>query len=638
MEKTKIFKHCAICCLSIALLSSCNDESTAIHNDSLLADATFQEMIEAVDHRDADKLTPFFTHQDTKLARLAVLQSASFIDSTLNTPLIQALNSEDLSKQISAAYALGQQFDTSLYVPLRDKLKSSTDYALRFSIFTALGKTCPLKHADELQQLIIAEDCASAPMWGAFFRLPTVRSWIGFEDKAIESLACHNYEARLAAANFLSRTREVNLLDHLDQLIDAYKNEDDARVKMAIALAMRHCPHPEMADFINQEIAQTNDERILVNLLRSGSRLNILEIDVLLPLIQSDQVGVAMNAINAIDFNKLDIEELALVRDRLPEDVTARASVLRKLAKSDDKTQDWYDQLVSLSSSRQSSYEKAACMQELKYFPEASSYILLHIDTSMALPVLSTAADVIMQMHSAGDFDGDFKIALSDMIDTKDAGVLALVGIHLQSHPDDMDASFLDRLKRIQANLPIPQEVETYNYLEDAIAEFEERDSKHVTPEWNHPIDFNLLTSHADTIDVEVVTNKGTIKLELYPLNAPGSVGSFIQLAEDGFYNGKSFHRVVPNFVIQGGCPRGDGWGGVNYSIRSEFAMHDYDEGTLGMASAGNDTESCQWFITHSPTPHLEGRYSIFGQVISAMDVVREVHVGSTIEEIKILN
>ena len=86
---------------------------------------------------------------------------------------------------------------------------------------------------------------------------------------------------------------------------------------------------------------------------------------------------------------------------------------------------------------------------------------------------------------------------------------------------------------------------------------------------------------------------------------------------------GRPSHRVVPNFVAQGGCPRGDGFGSLPYTIRSEFAPIHYGTGSVGVASAGAHTESCQWFITHSPTPRLDGRYTIFAEVIRGMEVVQ---------------
>jgi cyclophilin family peptidyl-prolyl cis-trans isomerase len=118
---------------------------------------------------------------------------------------------------------------------------------------------------------------------------------------------------------------------------------------------------------------------------------------------------------------------------------------------------------------------------------------------------------------------------------------------------------------------------------------------------------------------------------------APASVLNFINLAKEGFFDNKTFHRVVPNFVVQDGCPRGDGYGAKDYTIRTEIGPLWYeDEGMVGMASAGFDTESTQWFITHSPTPHLDGRYTLFGRVTKAMNVVHQLQVGDRIAKVTI--
>ncbi|MBW7855595.1 MAG: hypothetical protein B6D43_00325 [Ignavibacteriales bacterium UTCHB1] len=124
----------------------------------------------------------------------------------------------------------------------------------------------------------------------------------------------------------------------------------------------------------------------------------------------------------------------------------------------------------------------------------------------------------------------------------------------------------------------------------------------------------------------EIETTKGKIIIELNLVEAPFTVLNFIELSQKGFYNGVKFHRVVPNFVIQTGDPKGNGYGGPGYSIRSEFSMLEFNEGIVGMASSGKDTEGSQFFITHSPQPHLNTRYTIFGEVISGMDVVNSIY------------
>ena len=126
----------------------------------------------------------------------------------------------------------------------------------------------------------------------------------------------------------------------------------------------------------------------------------------------------------------------------------------------------------------------------------------------------------------------------------------------------------------------------------------------------------------------------GEIIIEFFPGEAPLTVLNFIRLAEKSFFNGLSFHRVVPNFVIQGGDPRGDSWGSPGYAIRSEFNRQLYIPGKVGMASAGPDTEGCQFFITHSEQPHLDGKYTIFGRVIKGLDVVNAVQAGDIMRRV----
>ncbi|MCP4685642.1 MAG: hypothetical protein GY867_09370 [bacterium] len=133
-----------------------------------------------------------------------------------------------------------------------------------------------------------------------------------------------------------------------------------------------------------------------------------------------------------------------------------------------------------------------------------------------------------------------------------------------------------------------------------------------------------------------VMTEKGQIEFELYLDAAPLTVLNFIELSKDGFYNGLRFHRVVPDFVIQGGDPLGTGWGGPPYFIRCEHSDRPYKRGTVGIATSGRDTGGSQFFITHSPLPHLNARYTVFGGVVDGMDVVDQIVRGDIIENIVI--
>ena len=127
---------------------------------------------------------------------------------------------------------------------------------------------------------------------------------------------------------------------------------------------------------------------------------------------------------------------------------------------------------------------------------------------------------------------------------------------------------------------------------------------------------------------VRCITARGEFVIALDGEIAPNTVSSFLALIRSGFYDNLCFHRVVPDFVIQGGDPRGDGWGGPGYTIRSEWSRRKYERGTVGIAHSGKDTGGSQFFVCLSPQPHLNGRYTVFGKVVKGMEVVDRIQPG----------
>lgn len=137
---------------------------------------------------------------------------------------------------------------------------------------------------------------------------------------------------------------------------------------------------------------------------------------------------------------------------------------------------------------------------------------------------------------------------------------------------------------------------------------------------------------------VTISTNRGDIELELYPNYAPKTVNNFVFLAREGFYDGVSFHRVISNFVIQGGDPTGTGAGGPGYDFEDEVKNNPlkHETGVISMANAGPNTNGSQFFITHSPQPHLNGRHTVFGKVTNGMDVVYAIRQGDKMNTVSI--
>lgn len=142
----------------------------------------------------------------------------------------------------------------------------------------------------------------------------------------------------------------------------------------------------------------------------------------------------------------------------------------------------------------------------------------------------------------------------------------------------------------------------------------------------------------AEKMTAEIETSKGTIEVELTPDKTPITVANFVNLAQKGFYNGVVFHRVIPDFMVQGGDPTGTGMGGPGYKFQDEFdptLKHDRP-GILSMANAGPRTNGSQFFITHVATPWLDGKHSVFGAVVKGQDVVNSIEKGDTIKSVTI--
>lgn len=154
--------------------------------------------------------------------------------------------------------------------------------------------------------------------------------------------------------------------------------------------------------------------------------------------------------------------------------------------------------------------------------------------------------------------------------------------------------------------------------------------------QWSAPpaMDIDVTKNYA----VSIETNKGTIELELYPQHAPQTVNNFVFLAGQGFYDGVKFHRVIADFMIQTGDPTGTGRGGPGYRFADECKGNPlkHERNVISMANAGPNTNGSQFFITHVPTPHLNGKHTVFGKVVKGGDVVDAIRQGDVMEKVTV--
>ena len=155
-----------------------------------------------------------------------------------------------------------------------------------------------------------------------------------------------------------------------------------------------------------------------------------------------------------------------------------------------------------------------------------------------------------------------------------------------------------------------------------------------MSQQWDTPPELQIDTTK--NYSVEIVTNKGSMKLDLYPADAPKTVNNFTFLAKEGYYDGIAFHRVIPNFMVQGGDPTGTGMGGPGYQFEDEFTNNPnrHIDNVISMANAGPGTNGSQFFITHDSQPHLDGRHTVFGKLVEGVDVLNSIQQGDVMEKV----
>lgn len=247
-------------------------------------------------------------------------------------------------------------------------------------------------------------------------------------------------------------------------------------------------------------------------------------------------------------------------------------------------------------------------------------------------------------VHSVRD-QGYISHRIRDFLTQKwksgDVAAVALISPLIAEFPQFFPVLSKDRKQweAVGEKLQIPKEIEADIELKKAVSIlFDEEFDPHYyeNKEWySEKIDWKLYGGLSENPRAEIVTTRGVIEIEFLKKEAPASVLNFIYLSESGYYNEKQIHRVVPNFVIQGGGNRGDGYGSMDYTIRTEVPPGYFDRsGWVGMASAGMHTESQQWFITHRPALHLSGKYSRFGRLVSGREILMESKRGDIIKEI----
>lgn len=616
---------------SLALLTlSCSQKNGTSNK---FTDPILVKIADLKDRRASDSLYLFFKDDNAAHRLEAIIAFASLQDTGSVDNLAPLLRDADANVRKAAAFALGQTGGNRSAPILIDALNSEKDPAVLNAILEGIGKT-----ADEWTPLAVDSRSHEGLAWG-IYRL----ALRGKSNQITNALAASllgpksNDATRLAAAHYLARGAQG--IESLFGMISRAALTDSlVEVRMAAALALRKIPTDSSLLVIESILASDEDYRVKVNAMRALSAFRYERVENHLTeglASKYPAIRIAASEIVLSLANEKAWVQLANLAEQV-QDWRAQAKVYQAVLKQKDLPF-IIDEIKSLYDKATDPYHRAALLSSLQEAPSAYPFVfdqLIKADTPV---IRSSAAAALVAMNESPRFKASMKSKFADMyrraISTGDPAVIgtvcgALANPSLGYREIISDASFLIEAKN---RLSLPRDNEALQPLERAIAHFEGLPVANVLNEYNHPIDWALVRQIPSNATAIIRTSRGHIVIRLFVDEAPGSVANFVHLARTGYFDKKFFHRVVPNFVIQAGCNRGDGWGSEDYSIRSEFSERKYRTGSVGMASAGKDTEGTQWFITHSPTPHLDGRYNIFAEVDQGMEVVHQIQVGDRI-------
>lgn len=642
-----------------------------------LRDKTVRKMYEFGDARKADSLLRYLNTPDATLRYIAALSFASMRDTTpsIIAALVPLLKDDVEEVRIAAAYALGQIGHKSSEVPLlktfvsRDSL--SQHHRLNAVILEAIGRCGSLASLKNMAAITTYQATDTLLLEGlcrAIYRFgqrgltdPTATA------KMITYVANERIPipVRVMAAHYLARTKDVapDSTQAVQMAAGFVRAEGNPDVQMALAKALGKSKTGPAFAILSKAITRDQDWRVKCNLIGALAKFDYDTVrNLISPLLKDANPHVSRTAAELFLENgqaKDGDYYWRIARDNnalpIPTQIALyRASNRWLSGKTEPESKDYVNyRLKEIFQQSKNPYDRAACLTALAEFGWNYRWIHDKGFNDAHPAVKSTASEALLTIMQRPNFYGFFGEAakgvrrelylyLREVVSGGDPGMIAAAAEGFKTEALNFrsmrDSARLQDMNAALAKLQKPRDVEAIMALEKAIAYFEEKPAPvPYKPAFNHPINWDRLNAVTLQTTATIQTNKGAIIVEFYPQSAPGSVANFLELVGTNFFNGKTFHRVVANFVIQGGCPRGDGFGALDYSIRTETGLHWYDSaGYLGMASAGRDTEGTQFFITHSPTPHLDGNYSIFGKVIKGMEVVDQIQQGDIIEKVSV--
>ncbi len=635
-------------------------------------DKQVQDIYNLLERQSADSLIRYLSSPNPTLRYVSATAFGSLKEKKALDTLARLLKDEFVDVRIAAAYAIGQIGETraeNILLNAYEKHDTVGTFAkFNATIMEAVGKCgttarlgdlCAISTFKMTDTLLLEGQAYGIYRFGTrdTFNAVSIQKMKGFVENTRFPPS-----VRLIGASYLARIKAKYDSTTLLTLAAITPSERNPEIRMALVRALGKANTPlSILPILENMFRTETDYRVKINILKA---LDDIAYNFKQPLVFAalrDKNNYVSNTAAEI-IVKEGTERDAQFYKKAASDVTLMPSTKRimmgaalKFLRFYPRTRDSLNNAVKVAFTKAvNPYEKAALLKALSNF--GWNYAMLQqeaLKTDNA-PVVRTAATEglstilcspnyynVFQNYSTA-VKNELRDALFSIIRSGDAGAATIAAEAIIKPESDLSRlkmrDSIPALYQTLNSLKMPAQVEAYDAIFNVITALSDvppaKKKKNLAP---RSIDWVLLSGMTDFSNALIKTNKGDIRIRLLRQNAPISVVNFVQLAKTGFFANKIFHRVVPNFVVQTGCPRGDGYGALDYTISSELTpMHYNTEGYVGMASAGNHTEGTQWFITQSPTLHLDPNYTIFAKVLEGMDVVQKLEVGDIVQSVSI--
>lgn len=664
-----MIKHLAalIICLCLVTISCVPPTKKTAENATIdFNDPIVQKILNAQVEHNLDTIYKYLSNPNDLYREMAVNAIATLGDSGTTAKVIPLLNDNTLAVRAAAAYAVGQLGDSTYVSELINSFRGqdtiSINNIFNHNVLEAVGKIGSNKDAELIAGVQTYRDNDTLLLQGQTkglyrFALRNIVPEASIK-LALSYLERRNIdnETRLYAAHILARPRSINLTPYADKIMTIISGSSNPDINMALVSALGKAKTDPAKNFLITKALGTSDERIRANAVRALTNFIDMPgvVDTLMPLLSDNSTFVAVNTadlmLKVADYskypafkNQVAIIPNWLVRAKIMQAQMKNTALLYTVPKNQLK-----DTVLTMIKASSNNFEKAELIKVLGHDPyQYLNIINLPASSSNekiakieALQMIITHPEFI-RAYKANYIKVKREILyyIAAQMKEGDSGLVSVAAAILATPTTEAKILLRDStlIEAVLAKLKNPQDIEAINEVGKLNQYLYAVPYVAATPPKRKPIDFTKLAIYGDSIEVVMKTSKGNVNFILWPKHAPQTVSTFIALAESDYYDNKYFHRVVPNFVAQGGCPRGDGYGSADFLINSELNQKYYNTaGLLNMASAGNHTESTQFCFMHSPAPHLDGKYTIFGQISQGQDIADKLKIGDKIIDIVI--